>query len=219
MEPPKTPSRNDINKHILMTPVKKPKQWTHYLEMLLDNYEVAHRTRNPKYIERLLTDTFKYLKSFFSKDIRSQYYDSLVDLLREKYGVNKLNLVYELLSALQNLMRIKLDKHHKYAEKTFKEFLDEIKDDEEAITLSDEDLDAIVEYVKEHCVGDDCAQSVQMKPTQLAFDKLGVGGKKRKSTKKQRKHKHKRNTAKKQRKNKTSKKVKRNRRKISKKLK
>lgn len=217
MEPPKTPSRNDINKRIPMTPVKKPKQWTHYLEMLLDNYEVAHRTRNPKYIERLLTDTFKYLKSFFSKDIRSQYYDSLVDLMREKYGVHKLNLVYELLSALQNLMRIKLDKHNKYAEKTFKEFLDEIKDDEAAITLSDEDLDAIVEYVKEHCVGDDCAQSVQMKPTQLAFDKLGVGGKKRKSTKK--KIKHKRKTVKKQRKNKSNKIGKRNKHRISKKLK
>jgi hypothetical protein len=137
--------------------------------------------------------------------------------LREKYGKHKLHLIYELLSALQNIVRAKLDKQNEYAEKTFKEFLDEIKDDEEAITLSDEDLDAIVEYVKEHCVGDDCAQSVQMKPTQLAFDKLGVGGKKRKLTKKQRKHKRK--TMKKQRKNKTSKNGKRNKHKKSKKLK
>jgi hypothetical protein len=65
MEPPKTPSRNNLNPLIPMTPVKKIKQSTHYLELLMNQYEQAHKSRNPKFISGLLSETFAYLESFF----------------------------------------------------------------------------------------------------------------------------------------------------------
>lgn len=203
MEPVTPPRKTNIT--MPKTPKKIRTSEGKYLKVLLGNYNALRRNQNPRHIQKLVMDTFNYLKSFFSIEIQRHYFDELKETLNELYGDRPLHLEYDLLRLLGNVVsRVSIMEQNNYLEEEFKSILDELKDDRTAVTLTDSDLHEIIEYVKDSLVGDDIKHSVASQSRQLAFDKLGVGGKLRKH-KKIRKIKKTRKSRKNNKKNKKSK--------------
>jgi hypothetical protein len=165
---------------------KKIQRESKVLNFLIDEYNKNRNNSTKEKLEGLVINTFKYLELAFEDNKQyKEYFDELKSVLRERYGINKLHLVYDLLQLLENAVGKTENERNEDIIRKFQGILDEIKDDEEATPLTDEDLDNLVHYVKDNLIGDDVKHGPQLRSIQGAFDKLGVGGRKTRKNKNQ----------------------------------
>lgn len=148
------------------------------LENLIEQYK--RETVSPNI---LVNDLFKYLSTFF---VEQGKYDDYVGLKYEllenaKTPDQQYDLAYDLIAILQDIKHQKgIPAQFGFIQEKFRPILEEIQDDADAVTISDEDLDVLAGYVKEHMRGDEVKAGVMTKRESNVIRKLGVGGGKRK---------------------------------------
>lgn len=163
---------------------KKIQRESKVLAYLINEYNRNRYSSSKKRLESLLLNLFKYLKIVFDDNRQyKKYFNELQSILREKYKHRELYLAHDLLKLLEHAVGETYIEKDQYIIDNFKKILDEIKDDEEATPLTEEDIESLVNYAKENFVGDDVKQGPQVRSIQGAFDKLGVGGRKTRKNK------------------------------------
>lgn len=162
---PRTPSRKsgmhtDIDTERFppkLNKFKRSKPMT--LHVLVREYNSINNRRDVRQLERLIKKIFEYLQSYFDRETSKRYYSELVKTLEENYGKHRFNLAHDILASLKRITEKERESDRTKETLTiFKPIIEELKDDEAAITLSDEDLQDLIDYVKQKCVGDECGE-------------------------------------------------------------
>lgn len=173
------------------------------LQYLIDIYkQVINKHSVPK-LKELINETFKYLELYFDDETVNEYGDELEKLIQENYQKDKSVMVYDILNILNNISnKYKSVKEQENATvRQFSSILDQIdedREDENAVTLTEDDLNSLVDEVRKYYKGDEIIPHERTPQGQIAHDKLFsvTGGCKKQTRKKRKNYKKSKNTIK-----------------------